>query len=58
LIFDTLITTMLSDHYSKDLFIKLTSSVVAPSPLEAPPSAGITGGSMLWPITPDPYKIN
>jgi hypothetical protein len=49
---------MLSDHYSKDLFIKLTSSVVAPSPLEAPPSAGITGGSMLWPITPDPYKIN
>jgi hypothetical protein len=45
------------DHYSNKLFVKLTSPGVAPSPAIAPPGAGITGGGVLWPMTPDPYKI-
>jgi hypothetical protein len=48
---------VLTYHYSNELFVKQTSSVVVPSPSKAPPSAGITGGGVLWHITPDPYKI-
>jgi hypothetical protein len=34
-----------------------TSSILAPSPPKAPPDDGTTSGGMLWPITPDPYKV-
>jgi hypothetical protein len=34
-----------------------TSFILAPSPPKAPPDDGITDGGMLWPITPDPYKV-
>jgi hypothetical protein len=44
------------DHYSNQLFLKLTSLGVAPSPAYAP-GAGMTDGGVLWPMTPDPYKI-